>query len=217
MWRITSPFSRWVLPLRVFGVAVFLFAFVKMLVAPDLTLLVITIVGALLWQAGTAAEEQSALYRRLESTAVKDMMRTLPVRVRSWTSVSRFRNEHAALGGDAFIIATQDGYDAGVLTPEELGRVSDNIAAYTSISQLAHPLTYVDGLRVDDPLLEAFIRLKRGPHALLPILGGGDAVAGVITAQDIERWLHKNGGRGPNALKKAGENPAQAVTNRLAA
>ena len=217
MWRIAIHFSKWVLPLRLFGVAVLLYAFARMLAAPDATLIIFAVVGSLLWQAGTAAEEHSPLYRRLNSTAVKHIMRTLPVRVRSWTSVSRFRSEHPARGPDAFIITTQDGFDAGVLTSDELSRVPDDVARYTSVSELAHPLNYVDGLRMDDPVLDAFLRFKRGHYAFLPILGGGDALAGVVTAQDIGRWLHNNGRRAPAAPKRPAENPAQSVATRLAA
>src|SRR5688572_3195085 len=109
-----NPFSALVLPLRLLGAAVFLYAFLRMLVTPELTLIAIAVIGSLLWQAGTAAQETSPLHRRLEAVAVKKIMRMRPVRVRSSMSIARFRREHPDLSSDAFIITTQDGYDAGI-------------------------------------------------------------------------------------------------------
>jgi hypothetical protein len=191
MWHIANPFSAWVLPLRMIGIAVLLYAFVRMLAAPDLTLLVFAIVGSLLWQAGTAVEEHSPLYRRLASATIKDIMRNQPVMVRSWMSVGRLRSEHPDLPPNVFMITTQNGYNAGILTPEELSRVPDEMAQYTSLAQLAHPLGYVHALRLEDPVLEAFLRFRKSDDALLPVLDRREALAGVVTREDADRWLNK--------------------------
>jgi hypothetical protein len=217
MSLFVSPFSPWVLPLRVVGVAVFLYAIFRMFAAPDLTLLVIALIGSLLWQAGTVAEERSRLYRRLHSTPVKDIMRTLPVRARSWIPVLRFRSDHPALGPDAFIITTQDGYDAGVLTPEELSAVPNELARDTPLAHLARPLSYVQALREDDPALEAFLELKRTQDAFLPVLKGGGALTGIVTAQHIDRWLQDNGRDVQSPLEMPAEEPVQTALDRLAA
>jgi hypothetical protein len=199
MWRITNPFSAWVLPLRLLGIAAFLYAFVRLLVTPDLTLIVVAIIGSLLWQAGTAAEEHSPLYRRLESTAVREIMRTRPIRVRSWIPILRFKSEHPNLSSTVFIVTVRDGYDTGVSTPEELSLVSDEAVRYTSVGQFAHPLSYVDGLRPDDPVLEAFLRFRRTDAGFVPVLGEGEVLAGVIARHDLDEWL-KNRARAAGPL-----------------
>jgi hypothetical protein len=171
------------------GIAALLYAFVRMLAAPDLTLIVIAVVGSLLWQASTVVEEHSPLYRRLASATIKDIMRNRPVRVRSWMSVGRLRSEHPEIPSNVFIITTQDGYDAGIVTPEDLSRVSDEMGRYTSVAQLAHPIGYVHGLRLEDPVLEAFLRFRKSDDTLLPVLDRREDLAGVVTREDIDRWL----------------------------
>jgi hypothetical protein len=188
-----------------------------MFAAPDMTLLVVALIGALLWQAGTVAEERSRLYRRLDSTPVKDIMRTLPVRARSWMSARRFRNEHPALGPEAFIITTQDGYDAGALTPEELSDVPAEMARQMPLAHVARPLSYVQALREDDTVLEAFLSLKRTQDGFLPVLERGGALAGIVTVQDIDRWLQNNGRDVQRTRKIAARQRVQTVPERLAA
>jgi hypothetical protein len=187
-----NPFSALVLPLRLIGAAVFLYALVRMLATPDLTLIGIALIGSLLWQAGTAAQETSPLYRRLESTEVKTIMRMRPVRVRSSMSISHFRREHPHLRADAFIITTQDGYDAGVVMPEAIGHGSDGDWPVASVGEFARPISYVDALRLSDPILDAFVRFRDRDDAFLPVLDRRDSLAGFVTAPDLDRWVHSN-------------------------
>jgi hypothetical protein len=189
MWHIVSPFSAWVLPLRLLGISAFVYAFVRMLAAPDLTLIVVGILGSLLWQAGTAAEEHSPLYRRPASTTVRKVMRTRPIKARSWVSVFDYKSEHPGSNPDAFIITTQGGYEAGILTPEELSRVPEGAVRHTSVGQLAHPVSYVDGLGFDDPILEVFLHFRRSNAAVVPVLDEREALAGVLERQDLDKWL----------------------------
>ena len=50
---LSSPFSRWVLPLRLIGLATTLVGLSYVIVAADATAIVITVVGAIIWQAAT--------------------------------------------------------------------------------------------------------------------------------------------------------------------
>ena len=188
MWRLISPFSVWVLPFRVTGAVVFLYAFIRMLVTPDLTILAITIVGSLLWLTGTAIEERSALFRRMEETPIRDVARTRLLKVPAWTSVARFHREHPVVSSDTFVITTQDRYDAGIVTPEELYRVSANEAAYVSLGQLAKPISFVDALRFEDSVLEAFLRFRSNNRWVLSVLDKRGAFGGLVTRSDVDRW-----------------------------
>ena len=115
-------------------------------------------------------------------------------------SILRFRSEHPHPGSTVFIVSVQDGYDAGIATPEELSLVSDEAARYTSVGRLAHPLSHVDGLRPDDPILEAFLRFRRSDAAFVPVLGEGEVLAGVIARHDLDAWL-KNRARAGGPLR----------------
>ena len=187
-----NPFSALVLPLRLLGAAVFLYAFLRMLATPELTLIAIAVIGSLLWQAGTAAQETSPLYRRLEAVAVKKIMRMRPVRVRSSMSIARFRREHPHLSSDAFIITTQDGYDAGVVMPEAISHGPDESSRHATVGEFAQPISYVDALRLGDPTLEAFMHFRKRDDAFLPVLDRRDALVGVVTPPDLNRWLSSN-------------------------
>lgn len=191
MWRLRSPFSAWVLPFRATGTIVFLYAFIRMLVTPDLTMVAVAIAGSLLWQAGTAIEERSALFRRLEGISIRDVARTRSLKVPSWMPVARFHREHPFAGPDTFIITTQDGYDAGVITPEELYSVPANEVAYVSLGQLAKPISHVDALRHEDPILEAFSEFGSKARAVLPVLDKRGNLRGVVTRSDVDYGLNK--------------------------
>ena len=190
MWRLISPFSVWVLPFRVAGVVVFLYAFIRMLVTPDLTMLGVAIVASLLWQAGTAIEEHSALFRRSEGTPIRDITRTRSLKAPSWISVARFHREHPVVGWGTFITTTEDGYDAGVVTPEEIYSVSANEAPYVSLGQLAKPISYVDALRFEDPILGAFLGFRSKSPAVLSVLDTRGALGGIVTRSDVDHWLN---------------------------
>ena len=189
MWRLVSPFSFWALPFRLIGAVVVAYAFIRMLLTPDLTMLALAILGSFLWQASTAVEERSARFRQLQRTPIRDIARTRLLKVPSWTSIAQFRSQHPALGRDAFIVATQDGYDAGVVTPEDLYSVPADEAPYVSVGQIARPITYVDSLRLQDPVLEVYLRFHRERGALLSVLDNRDALAGIVTRSDVEQWL----------------------------
>lgn len=190
MWPKTNLFSRVVMPLRLAGSALILYAFLKILVVPELLSIGIALSGALIWQAATAVERNSPIHKRLASAALKEIMRTRAVRVESARSIAQFRSEHPELSTDAFIVATQDGYDTGITTPEELDNVPAETLRNVTVGQVAHPLVYVSGLRSDDQVLEAFVRLDQSKHSLLPVLDGRENLVGVVTTRDVDQWLH---------------------------
>jgi signal-transduction protein with cAMP-binding, CBS, and nucleotidyltransferase domain len=157
---------------------------------PDLTMLALAILGLLFWQAATAVEERSARFRQLERTPIRDIARTRSLKAPSWTSVARFRSQHPALGRDTFIVITQDGYDTGAVAPEDLYSVPADEARYVSLGQMARPITYVDSLRLQDPVLEVYLRFLRKRPAVLSVLDNRGALAGIITRSDVEQWVN---------------------------
>jgi hypothetical protein len=89
-----------------------------------------------------------------------------------------------------FIVSTQDGYDAGVVTPEDLYNVPVDEARYVSVGQMARPISYIDSLRLHDPVLEVFLRFHRKRGAALSVLDNRHALAGMVTRSDVEQWLN---------------------------
>ena len=197
MWRLTSPFSFWVLPFRLIGALVMAYAFIRMLFAPDLAILALAIVGSIFWQAGTAVQEHSARYRRLEGTPIRDIARTRALKVPSWTSVADLRSQQPALGRDTFIIVTQDGNDSGFIAPEDLYSVPADEAASMSAGRLARPISWVDSFRLEDSILEVYLRFHRKRPAVLSIVDNSDSLKGIVTRSDVEQWVNN-----PSSLKR---------------
>jgi hypothetical protein len=161
-----------------------------MLVILDFIMLGVAIVGSLLWQAGMVIEEHSALFRRLAGTPIRDIARTRSLKVPSWISVASFHREHPVVGSDIFIITTRDGYDAGVVTVEDLYSVSPNEASYVSLGRLAKTISYVDALRFEDPILEAFLGFRSKDPGILSVLDKRGTLGGIVTQSDVDHWLN---------------------------
>jgi CBS-domain-containing membrane protein len=165
-----------------------------MLLTPDLTMLALALLGSLFWQAGTAVEEHSARFRRLEGTPIGDIARTRSLTVPSWTSVARFRIQHPAVGRDTFIVTRDDGYDVGVVTPEDLYSLPTDEAVYVPVGQIAQPISSIDAFRLDDPVLEVFLWFHRTGRAILSVLDNNNALTGIVTRSDVAQCLNNASG-----------------------
>jgi CBS-domain-containing membrane protein len=100
--------------------------------------------------------------------------------------------------------------------PEELSRLRDEPAQHTSVAQVARPLGCVHGLRLEDPVLEAFLRLRQSDHRFLPVLDRPEALAGIVTSHDIERWFHNNGLAVERVICIAAEGSGQTAAEKIA-
>lgn len=74
----------------------------------------------------------------------------------------------------------------------------------------------MQGFRLEDPVLEAFLRLRQSDHRLLPVLDGPEALAGIVTSHDIERWFHNNGLGVGRVMGIAAEGSGQTAAEKIA-
>src|SRR5688572_7162729 len=79
--------------------------------------IVIAIIGSLVWQVGTALEERSSLFRRLDKTPVGNIMRTERLPVPSWWTLAKVRRQFATSGKLRFLVTMPDGFESGVALP----------------------------------------------------------------------------------------------------
>jgi hypothetical protein len=66
-------------------------------------------------------------------------------------------------------------------------------------------------------MLEAFLRLKHRQDVFLPVITRGGALAGVVTAHDIDRWLQDNDTGVQRTLEMPAGQRVQMSPERLAA
>jgi hypothetical protein len=121
---LQSPFSKWVMPLRLAGGAIILCGLIRIVAAPDFTAIAVAVGGSLVWQAGTLLEERSPLFRRLEDTPVNGVMRPCLIPVASWWTLAKMRSQFPTVDDQSFFVTTENGYLTGVALPElDLGGV----------------------------------------------------------------------------------------------
>ena len=127
----SSSFSRWVLPVRLIGLATGLLGLSIVVVEAGATGIVVAVVGFLVWQAGTLLEERSTEFRRLNGTPARDVMLTERIDVQSWLKVARVRERFLDASEQTFFVALQDGYESGIVLP-----------ASSALSRRRTPVTY---------------------------------------------------------------------------
>jgi signal-transduction protein with cAMP-binding, CBS, and nucleotidyltransferase domain len=218
MRRLTNRFSMWVMPLRLLGSIVMLYGFIRIVTIPDAIGFAIGLLGALAWQAATAFEESSPLFRRLTAVTVRQAMATKPITVSSWWKVPDIRQRFGVLGNDSFFLVSQDGYLSGIAMPDDVYQVSSEDARSLSIGQLARPISHVNAVRTQDTLLDAFSRLESSRIEHVPVFDERGTLAGVITRRHIADCLQNGAEASSNTrvLDSAGER-ASLIAQQVAA
>jgi hypothetical protein len=179
----SSPFSKWVLPARLVGLGIGLFGFLRVVASADAFGILISVVGSIVWQCGTFLEERSPEFRVLNSTLARDVMRTGRIDVPGRLKAAKLRLLSSQPG--TFFVAMQDGYESGILLPEQLHAVSEDEAHHLTVAIVASPISYVDSIRGDDSLLTALMGLERSRRDHVVVLDWRERIAGVVTRNEI--------------------------------
>ena len=184
----SSSFSRWVLPVRLIGLATGLLGLSIVVVEAGATGIVVAVVGFLVWQAGTLLEERSTEFRRLNGTPARDVMLTERIDVQSWLKVARVRERFLDASEQTFFVALQDGYESGIVLPAELRAVSEEDARYSPVGQVTQAIRDISSIREDDSLLVAFEEMERQCLPYVTVLSLSERLVGVVTSKDIARF-----------------------------
>jgi Mg/Co/Ni transporter MgtE len=166
-----------------------LYGFIRTVTGPDAVGIGIVLLGAVVWQTATVINERSPLLRRLAAVSVRHTMATTRTSVPAWWKISSIRKRLGDLDPNSFFLVTRDGYTSGVALPDDVYQVSREDAGKLSIGQLAHPIGYLDAVRPEDALLEAFTILGAPRLAHVPVLDERGALVGIITRRHIEGYL----------------------------
>lgn len=179
----SSPFSKWVLPARLVGLGIGLFGFLRVVAAADAFGILISVARSIVWQCGTFLEERSPEFRVLNSTLARDVMRTGRIDVPGRLKVAKLRLPPS--NPRTFFVALQDGYESGILLPEQLHAVSEDEAHHLNVAIVASPISYVDSIRGDDSLLTALMGMERSRRDHVVVLDWRERIAGVVTRNEI--------------------------------
>jgi CBS-domain-containing membrane protein len=165
------------------------YGFIRIVTATDVSGIAIGFLGALAWPAATLIEEHSPLFKRLTAAVVRQAMATKPVVVPSWWRIIDVRKRFDNLGTDSFFVVSQNGRTIGVALPETVRRVPSEEARYRSVGEVAHPISYVDAVRPQDPLLEAFNRLDSPRLEYVAVVDERGTLIGVVNRKHISDQL----------------------------
>ena len=142
-----NPFNPWTLPTRCFAAVIMAYGFSRILMTADAAGIVIAVVGSLVWQVGTALEERSSLFRRLDKTPVGSIMRIDRFPVPSWWTLAKVRKQFAAFGKLRFLVTMHDGFESGVALPQQVLAINEPEAPFVPIGVLAQPISRVNAVR----------------------------------------------------------------------
>jgi len=185
-----SPFSNWVMPLRLAGGAITVYGLIRMMAVADFTAIAMAVAGSLVWQAGTLLEERSPLFLRFANTPVSKVMRSRFVPVASWWTLAKMRSQFPTIDDQSFFVTTENGYLTGVALSEWIWGASNDEARYRRMEEISRPIEYVDAVRQDDTALAAFSRMKLLRRNHLSVTDARETLVGVITREQIADFLH---------------------------
>lgn len=185
MRSLHSSFSLRVLLLRVAGAAMVVAGLVSMLVAWNLTAIAVAVAGSLVWQAGTLLKERSSLFRRLETTPIRDVMRSRLVPVAIWWSLEKVRALFPLVDNHSFFVTTESGFLTGIALPEWIWEPTHEEARHRKMEELSRPIEYVHAVRDDATALMAFGHMNLLQRDYLSVTDARDTLVGVITREQV--------------------------------
>jgi CBS domain-containing protein len=89
--------------------------------------------------------------------------------------------------GDAIAVVDAQGWLAGALAVRAVQAVPPDRRAFTTVGQLAAPLTVVPVARVDEPLRALLERMAQASGIPALVLDGDQRLAGIVSEADLER------------------------------
>jgi CBS-domain-containing membrane protein len=210
---LRSPFSQWVMPMRILAVLIVLYGFIRIFSAADAAGIIIAIVGSLVWQAGMFFEMRSSMFQRLQNASVESMMRTHAIVVDNESRVAKLVGQFPATDVDYFFVTEQNGYMSGIVLPEWLNQVSKDEARHLSVALIARPITYSNAMRKHDTALAAFRSMELLRRNYLPVLDLRDRLVGVITRERLAKFSRNPAGL--TRLQDTKEHPRPAGSGPL--
>lgn len=126
-------------------------------------------------------EERSHRFRELDAVRVRDVMITKRINVHGWRKIAPLKEQFFESREPSFFVAIQDAYESGVASLEQIQRVSDREADCLPVGQVTRPISYVDSIRDNDSLLNAFNNMERSKWDHFLVLNSDEQIVGIVT------------------------------------
>ena len=183
--NLSIRFNKIVLAVRLIGLGIGLLGLLLIAVTADLLGILIAVAGSIVWQCGTFLEERSPGFRALNSILARDVMKTERMNVPPTMNMGDLRAKSAFSEAEAFFVTMQDGYESGIVLPEDLHAVRDGEARRLSLDEVTRPISYVDAIRDDDSLLTALTAMDRYGRDYVIVLNRHEQLNGIVTRAAI--------------------------------
>jgi Zn-dependent protease/CBS domain-containing protein len=147
------------------------------------------LIGWFIGAAATQSYQQMQLKKALEGVSVSEIMRNNPPSISRSTSVDQLVHEHIMGGDDSSFPVSEDGSLKGLVTLEDVRKVSREEWENTPVGQI---MTDVSSLKVahpDQPASKAFQILAESDYRQLPVVGEDGDLVGLFRRRDVIRWL----------------------------
>jgi len=145
-------------------------------------------IGWFLNSASVQSYQQVVVHDILEGVAVERMMRTDPPTCLPDCSVNRLVHEHIMRTDDQAFPVLDDGRLVGLVTLEDVRKVSRHAWDTTTVSEIMTPADQLTVVTPDEDAAEALNKLVQRDVRQLPVLRDGQLV-GLLRRRDIIKWL----------------------------
>ena len=146
------------------------------------------LLGWFLYSAAGVEERMARLRGGLGHLQVSQVMTPSPPAVPAAVTVAELADRVLwRWRGEALAVVDEHGWLAGVLAVRAVQSVPPDRRAFTTVGQLATPLSAVPVARVDEPLNALVERMTRAPGIPALVLDGDRRLAGVVTDADLQR------------------------------
>jgi Zn-dependent protease/predicted transcriptional regulator len=202
VWWITkAPEKSTRIAARVGEVVAFLFiiyGLFRFFVGANFGGLWLAFIGWFLLEAARSSYAQVGIMAGLRNHRVADIMETNCTQVEGYLSLRDFVDHYLLHGGSRCFVVAQDSHVTGIVTPNEVRRVSRENWDQTSVQSIMRPLDDLRKVPPDMPAIKAVELMSRDSLNQLAVVSDGKLL-GIFSRGQILRFLQFHSGMGEDS------------------
>lgn len=155
-------------------------------------------IGWFLLEASRSSYAQVGIMAGLRDHRVGEIMESNCARVEGYLSLRDFVDHYLLHGGSRCFVVTQDNHVTGIVTPNEVRRVSRENWDQTSVQSVMRPLDNVQKVPPEMPALKALELMSRENLNQLAVVSDG-RLLGIFSRGQTLRFLQLHSGMGEDS------------------